>query len=97
MNIHQFGGAVGAALDEEAESSPRRRRTETGRNPPTNKTFAVAFSASPVIRSNDKMPARDASSTMTGWPAWKVAPIVSWARHHFAVFSVEIPKSSAMT
>jgi hypothetical protein len=49
------------------------------------------------MRSSDRVPAREASSMMTSWPASNVVPWRRWFCHHFAVFSVAIPRSSART
>ena len=56
-----------------------------------------ASSAACVIRSKERVPAREASSMITSCPALKVTPVCWWVVHHFAVFSVAIPRSSAST
>ncbi len=49
------------------------------------------------MRSKEKVPAREASSTITSWFLRNVVPMVRWLCHHFTVFSVWTPRSSAST
>src|SRR6218665_3947448 len=60
---------------------------------PTSNTFAPTSVAWVVMASRARVPAREASSMMTSWPAvrFQFPRRCSWS--HFAVFSVLIPRS----